>query len=392
MEYIVDSGTVKGDHTSVVKPMNHKNQRRITMKLRNFVVASAIVFLLFVFLPLRGAFAAPKVIELKFANYFPPPSAQSKACEEFNHELEKRTGGRIKVNYFPGGSLLKAPAIAKGIETGVADIGFSHIEYTPGRFPCTEVAEMPLGYPTAWVANQIMNDFVNEFKLKEWDKFQILWMHGNGPSQLITKKPVHTLDDLKGMTIRAPGRMAEVITALGATPAPTPVMETYDAIAKGVLDGAFTGGESVKNFRFGEVAKYVLDTWQVGPVYPFYVAMNKAKYNSLPPDLKSILDHLSGEYRERMALVWNAEDFAGQAFGKKVGVEYSSLTKEQSEKWEKAVQPVIENYVKSMIAAGYPEAEIRGWIKFLNARTAYLTEKQKALWIKSATGPEELRP
>jgi hypothetical protein len=120
--------------------------------------------------------------------------------------------------------------------------------------------------------------------------------------------------------------------------------------------------------------------------------MNKAKYNSLPPDLKGIFDHLCGEYRERMALVWNAEDFAGQDFGKKVGVEYSELTKEQFEKWQQAVQPVIENYVKAMVASGYPETEVRGWIKWLRERTVYLTEKQKALQIKSATGPPELRP
>lgn len=303
-----------------------------------------------------------------------------------------RTGGRIKITYFPGGSLLKAPAVIKGIETGIADIGLSHIEYTPGRFPVTEVAEMPLGYPTAWVANQIMNEFVNEFKPKEWAKVQILWMHGNGPSQLVTKKPVRTLEDLKGMTIRAPGRMAEVISALGGTPAPTPVMETYDAMAKGVLDGAFVGGESVKNFRFGEVAKYVTDTWHVGPVYPFYVAMNKQKYNSLPPDLKEIFDYVCGQYRERMALIWNAGDFNGQEFGKKVGVEYITLGKEQFKKWKDAVEPVIENYVKAMVKSGYPEAEVRGWIKFLRERTDSLMKKQMAFHIKSATGPPEVKP
>lgn len=362
------------------------------MKNRNMVMLAGIIFFSFLLLQPEAVFPQSKVIELKFVNYFPPPSAQSKACEEFNLELEKRTGGRIKVNYFPGGSLLKAPAIAKGLETGIADIGFSHIEYTPGRFPATEAAELPLGYPTAWVANQIMNDFLNEFKFKEWDKLHILWMHGNGPSQLITKKPVRSLDDMKGLTIRAPGLMAEVISALGATPAPTPVMETYDAIAKGVLDGAFTGGEAVKNFRFGEVAKYVLDTWHVGPVYPFYVAMSKAKYDSLPSDLRAILDRLSGEYRERMALVWNAEDFAGQEFGKSVGVTYSELSREQFEKWQQAVQPVIEKYVRSMVSAGYAESEVRGWITWLRERTAYLAEKQKALRIKSATGPADLRP
>jgi len=341
---------------------------------------------------LQDVRAAGKVIELKFANYFPPPSAQSKTCVEFNTELEKRTGGRIKVSYFAGGSLLKAPAVIKGVETGIADIGFSHVEYTPGRFPVTEVAEMPLGYPTAWVANQVMNDFVYEFKPKEWNKVKILWMHGNGPSQLITKKPVRTLEDLKGMTIRAPGRMGEVISALGGTPAPTPVMETYDAMAKGVLDGTFTGGESVKTFRFGEIAKFVTDTWHVGPVYPFYVVMNKESYKKIPPELRDIFDHLCGEFKERMAMVWNAVDFDGREFGVQKGVEYIDLTKEQFQKWQKAVQPVIENYVKAMVSSGHAEKEIRGWIKFLQERTAYLTAKQMELRIKSATGPPEMRP
>jgi len=360
------------------------------MRLRNFFILAGAFLLLLTLFPMNSVSA--KVINLKFANYFPPPSDQSKECVDFINEVERRTGGRIKISYFPGGSLLKAPAVIKGIETGIADIGFSHIEYTPGRFPVTEVAEMPLGYPTAWVANQVMNEFVNEFKLKEWSKVKILWMHGNGPSQLVTKKPVRTLEDLKGMTIRAPGRMAEVISALGGTPAPTPVMETYDAMAKGVLDGAFVGGESVKNFRFGEVAKYVTDTWHVGPVYPFYVAMNKQKYNSLPPDLKEIFNYVCGQYRERMALIWNAGDFNGQAFGKKVGVEYITLGEEQVEKWKQAVQPVIENYVKTMVKSGYPEAEVRGWIKFLRERTDSLTKKQMAFHIKSATGPPEVRP
>lgn len=339
-----------------------------------------------------GARLEAKTINLKFANFFPPPSAQSKLCEEFIQELESRTGGKIKVNYFPGGSLLKSPAILQGIETGITDIGFSHIEYTPGRFPVTEVAELPLGYPTAWVACQIMNDFINKFQPKEWDSVQILWMHANGPSQLLTKKPVRTLEDLKGMRIRAPGRMGEVISALGAAPAATPIMETYDGLAKGVLDGAFVAGEAVKTFRFGEVCKFVTDSWYVGPSYPFYVAMNKKKYEALPPDLRVIFDHLCGEYKERMSLVWNAIDFAGRNFGVEKGVEYIDLSKDEFDKFAKAVEPLIDAYVKNMVSAGHSESDVRGWIQFLRDRTDYLTKKQMALGIKSATGPAEMHP
>ena len=93
--------------------------------------------------------ACAKVIKLKFANYLPGPAGQSKICEEFIAELQARTGGMVEVSYFPGGSLLKAPAMIKGIESGIADIGFSHIEYTPGRFPVMEAAECPWDIPPA---------------------------------------------------------------------------------------------------------------------------------------------------------------------------------------------------------------------------------------------------
>ena len=338
-----------------------------------------------------SAFCAD-VIKLKITNYFPPPSMQSKIMAEFIGELESRTGGRVKVQYFPGGSLLKAPATIKGIDSGIADIGLAHIEYTAGRFPVMEVCELPLGYPTGWVANQVMNDFFYKFRPKEFDKYKMLWFHANSPSLLITKKPVRKLEDIKGMTIRAPGRMGDVIRALGGVPAPTHIMETYDAIAKGVIDGVYTPFETLRTFKFAEVAKYVTVSWRIGPSYPFYVAMNKKSYAKLPPDIKEIFDALTGEYRDRMALMWNAIEFPGIAFGKEQGVEYIELSEEEAAKWKQAVQPVIENYVKSMTAKGYEETEVHGWIKYIRERSAELLEKQKFYQIKSPIGPPEVRP
>jgi TRAP-type C4-dicarboxylate transport system substrate-binding protein len=362
------------------------------MRIKGLFIIAGFLCLTIAFIPIQGAYGAPQVIELKFANYLPAPAGQSKICEEFNAELEMRTGGRVKVRYFPGGSLLKAPAVIKGIEKGIVDIGFSHIEYTPGRFPVMEAAEMPLGYPSGWVANQIMNDFYNRFKPKEFDNFKVMWFHANTPSMLMTVKPVRRLEDMKGLIIRAPAILGEVIKALGGTPAPTPVMETYDAIAKAVLQGAFVGGGEAKNLRFGEVVKYITDTWRVGNSYPFYVLMNKKKHNSLPQDIKEIFDALCGEYRERFALMWNAQDFDGRAFGKERGVEYITLPDEEAKRWTEAVEPIIESYIQRMISKGFAESEVRGWITYLREQTDYLTKKQMALHIKSVTGPPELRP
>jgi len=348
--------------------------------------------LMVVVLPFEGAYAAPKVIKLKAANFFPTPSLQSKYLEAFCAELEKRTQGRVQIDYFAGGSLLKAPRIYQGVVTGIADIGYAHIEYTPGRFPVTGACELPLGYPSAWVSSQVANDFYNEFKPKEWDEVKVLWMNACNPSLMITKKPVRKLEDLKGMKIRSPGIVGYTVKALGATPAPTPMMEVYDAISKGVIDGVNTPFETLKTFRFAEVVDYTTASWQVGNVYYFYVVMNKNSYKKLPPDIKEIFDELCGEYKERYALFWNVIDFYGKEFALQKGVEIIELSDEEAARWVKAVEPVIEDYVKDMVGKGHSEAEVRGWIKFIRERMDYWTAKQIQLGIKSPTGPAAIRP
>ncbi|UCF85252.1 MAG: C4-dicarboxylate ABC transporter substrate-binding protein, partial [Desulfobacteraceae bacterium] len=164
-------------------------------------------------LPFEKAHA--KAINLKVAMYFPPPSFQAKVLEEFCRDLEKRTGGGVKVDYYAGGSLLKAPKVFEGVVSGIADIGYSHVYYTAGRMPVTEAVGLPLGYPSAWVGSQVMNDFYQEFKPEEFDQVKVLWMNTTPPSAIATaKKPIRKLEDLKGLTIRAPGQAGEIIKAL----------------------------------------------------------------------------------------------------------------------------------------------------------------------------------
>jgi len=364
------------------------------MKQKWHLIVGGILCLVFmlVVLPTNAAHSKEKVIEFKFAHIFPQPAKQSRLCEAFIQELEERTGGRIKTRYFGGGSLLKPPGMAKGLEMGIADMGFAHVEYSPGRFPVTEACDLPLGYPSGWVSNCVVNDFYQKFKPKEWDKLKVLWMHASTPNVMITTKPIRTLEDFKGLTIRAPGRVGDTVTALGASPAPMPIMEVYDGMAKGVIQGVNTPFETLKTFRFGEVAKYTTSSWEVGNVYTFYVAMNKNSYKKLPPDLKEIFDELCGEYRERFALMWNEIDFDGMDFASQKGLEIIQLAPEEVARWKKLTDPVIEGYTKDMVGKGYPEKEVRGWITYLRERIDYWTKKQIGYRIKSPTGPEGIRP
>jgi len=355
-----------------------------------FFLAAMICFMLVLF-PFHGA-SAQKVIKLKTANFFPAPSKQSQILEQFGEELEVRSGGRIEVQYFPGRSLLNQSAMYKGIETGIADIGYTHVYYTPGRMPVTEAAGLPLGVPSAYVGAHMTYDFIQKYQPNEWAKVKLLAVHGNAPSMVITKKPVYKLEDMKGLTIRAPGVPGEIIKALGGTPAPTPMMDVYDALAKGVNDGVWGPWEVLKTFRFGEVTKYVTVCWQIGAAFPFYLAMNQRSYNKLPRDLQTLVDVMSGEYQERYALMWNEIEFAGKAFGVSKGMDFIELSDQEGARWQAAVEPAIDGYVKDMAKKGHKESEVREWVEYMYARIAYWTEKQMEYKIPSPTGPAGMRP
>jgi TRAP-type C4-dicarboxylate transport system substrate-binding protein len=355
------------------------------------LVAVLFVGLMVTVLPLGKAQAAK--VTLKVANFFPPPSFQSKVLDEFCSDLEKRTKGQVKVDYFAGGSLLKHSEMFDGVVDGIADIGYSHVYYTPGRFLSVETCGLPIGYASGWVASQTMNDFYMEFQPKEFDPVKVLWMNASPPSGIATKtRAVRKMEDLKGLTIRAPGTAGEVIKALGGTPAPTPMVEVYDAISKGVIDGEASNYETLFAFKFAEVVKYETSIWPINHPYPFYLIMNKNSYKKLPADIRPIFDKLVGEYKERYILMWNAIDFVGEKAGKAKGVEFIDLPASEMERWKAAVAPVFDNHVKALVAKGYSEAEVRGWIKFLYDRAEFWKGKQIELRIPSAVGPPEVKP
>ena len=361
------------------------------MKLRHLFIVAGIICFVLTLIPVGGAFAA--TIKLKVAQFFPGPTLQSKTLEQFCRDLEKRTNGQVKVDYFTGGSLLKAPAMFDGVVNGIADIGYAHVYYTSGRMPVIEACGLPVGFPTGWVASQAFNDFYQEFQPKDFDKVKILWMNASpGTSITTAKKPIRKLEDLKGLTIRAPGIAGEVIKALGGTPAPTPMIEVYDAIAKGVIDGETSNFETLAAFRFAEVVKYTTSVWQINNLYPFYCAMNKKTYNKLPPEIQTIFDKLVGEYKERYIMMWNAIDFLGKGFGLKKGVEFIELPASELPRWQNAVKPAIDVYVKRMTGKGFSKSEVNGWISFLKERSDFWAKQQMALRIPSAAGPPEMKP
>jgi TRAP-type C4-dicarboxylate transport system substrate-binding protein len=329
-------------------------------------------------------------VELKFCNYFPVPARQSKICEEFIKDLEARSGGELKIRFFPAGTLLTAPKMYDGVVEGIADIGFSNIGYTFGRFRMTEVLDLPLGFPNAWVANHVANDFFRQFKPKEWDKIHMLSMHTSPVNVVLSAtKPVNKMEDLRGMTLRGLGFIAEVVTALGGTPRPIPTPEAYEAMQKRVIDGLMIPMETMRAFRYAEVAKYVTECWPIGQVYTFYMVMNKDTWNKLPPNLQKIFNEYP--FEEKFAAMWNEVDIDGKNYGKEKGLQFIELPSSEITKWKKAVEPVLDTYVKKMVGSGYNEKETRELINYARMRIESWLKKQEELGVKSSTGPAKVR-
>ena len=329
-------------------------------------------------------------MELKFSNYFPVPARQSKICEEFIKDLEARSGGELKIRLYTAGTLLSAPKIYDGVVEGIADIGFSNIGYTFGRFRMTEALDLPLGFPNAWVSNHVANDFYRQFKPKEWDKIHMLSMHTSPVNVVLSAtKPVNKMDDLKGMTLRGIGLIAEVVSALGGTPRSIAMPEAYEALQKRVIDGLMIPMETLRAFRLAEVTKYATECWPIGQVYTFYLVMNKDTWNKLPPNIQKIFNEYP--FEEKFAAMWNEIDIDGKQYGMEKGLKFIELPREEINKWKKAVEPILDKYVKSMVAAGYPEKGTRELINYARMRTEYWTKRQKELGIKSSTGPSEVR-
>ncbi len=334
-------------------------------------------------LPATHVFAQAPV-KLKFSNFFPATHQYAILGQQFCDEIKKRTNGKVEIAYYPSGILTTAPKMFEGVVNGVSDIGLSHCEYTRGRFAVTETLSLPMGYPSGYVATQVANDFYNQFHPKEWDAVHVLLFYSTGPQIISTvKKPVRTLEDLRGLKIRAAGRPADVLKAVGGTPVGVEMADMYDGLQRGVVDGVLSSMEVQKGWKIGEIIRYATLSYKVGTVYTFYIVMNKDKWNALPEDAKKIFTEVAAQWKDKYGVASNEIDIEGRDYLLKNGGQLITLSDEESKRWVSAAQPVIERHIKELEAKGHKRAELEGYIKFITERVPVWTKKEKELKVAS---------
>ena len=296
--------------------------------------------------PGGGTPAPTETIKLSYSIFFPPTHIQCITATNWANEIEKRSRGLVKITVYPAGSLTKADQCFEGVVTGISDIGMSCFAYTRGRFPLLEGLDLPLGYPNGAAATRIANDLVNKYKPDELKDVQVLYVHAHGPGILASKKAVKTVDDLKGLKVRATGLSKMIVEALGGTPIAMSQPETYEALSKGVVEATLCPIETLKGWKQGEVIQYVVDSSAIGYTTTMFVVMNKSKWSQLPADVQKIIAGVSQEWVAKHGAAWDEADKLGRAFVAELKKETVSLPPAEQERWKAAVKPILEDYVK----------------------------------------------
>ena len=310
---------------------------------------------------LPASASAADVIRLKYTSFMPPTHPISLLSDQCGKELEKRTNGRVKVAYFPAGTLVSANQTYDGVVKGIVDVGFSIMSYTPGRMPLSEVIVLPLGYKSGGQATRMANAFYQKFKPKEYDDVKLFYLHAHGPGFFHTKKAVNKIEDLKGLRIKSDANTSKVVAAAGASPTTMPMLETYDALKRGLADGVLLPMETLKGWKFGEVCKYTYVNHGNAYGNGFFIAMNKDRWNSLPKDIQQIIDKLNEEWFEKQAKLWSWVDEDGLEFAQKTGQKIVYADAAEEAKMRERMKPLLDNYVKSMKEKGLPGEEVLKW-------------------------------
>lgn len=335
------------------------------------------LFPLLLLAALAGGARAEEIV-LKVHHFLPPTSTiHAKLLVPWCDRLAKESAGRLKCQIFPamqlGGS---PPQLFDQAKDGVADVTWTLLGYSAGRFPLIEVFELPFMIRDAESASRAVWDYAQAYAGSEFKDVKPLAFHTHEPGYFfLAKRPVTQMGDLRGMKVRAPTRIAnKTLAALGATPLGMPVPQVAESIAKGVIDGALLPYEVVPALKIQEVTKFASET---DPAYPalytsvFMIAMNKAKYDALPADLKKIVDANSGaELSAWGGRIYDEARAAGRKAVAERGNAINVVGAAELEKWKKATDRIDDEWVLEVGKKGHDGAKLLEAAKGLIAKHA----------------------
>jgi TRAP-type C4-dicarboxylate transport system substrate-binding protein len=298
-----------------------------------------------------------QTVELKMAHFMSPMHIQhQRSFVPFTEKVGELSGGKVKIKIYPGGALGQPKQLPDSVKTGVADIAFIIPSYTTGRFPRSLGLDLPYLFDNAVHATKVIYDVHDKYLAEDYKDYKVLWLYSAGPGQLQSvTKPMRTLEDLKGMKMRAPSAyMSKALKKLGVNPVGMPISKLTVSLQKKVIDGMLVPFSAVKDFRLFDLVKYitVVDMY----VTPMAVVMNKEKFNSLPDFAKKAIDQASGEqWGLHAAQVYDDHDGNTLQEIKKQGkIEVYILPKSEKQKFKERLKGMEADWVADMSKSGVP--------------------------------------
>ena len=303
--------------------------------------------------------ASSSEIVLKLQSFLPSQATiPSKIIDVWADKIEADSQGRIKIDRYPSMQLGgKPPELIDQVIYGVTDMTWNVIGYTPGRFPSTEVFELPFLVDDAEAASAAFWHMLEEdIAAREFADVKVLggWVHG--PGVIHANKEILKPSDMNGMKIRGASRQVNaLLNTLGATPVGMPVPTVPEALSKGVIDGTTIPWEVTKALKVAELVEN--HTEFTGPMMytiTFILVMNKDKYNALPDDLKTVIDANSGVVFSKFAgKTQQAYDEPARELALDNGNAIVTLSAEESRAWADAAQPVYDAWLSEMSESGF---------------------------------------
>jgi TRAP-type C4-dicarboxylate transport system substrate-binding protein len=318
--------------------------------------------------------------EVKVAYFVGPQHFMSQWLVKWGEKLEKASNGRLQFKHFPGSQMAPTPAHYDLARTGQAQVSWFLHGGTPGRFPLTELINLPYLVGSAEIGTKVMNDAQLRAKYLDAEhkgvKVLILFTHQPGVIHTV-RKAIRTTDDMRGMRIRfASPTIRDFIAALGGTPVGVQPTEMLDQLQKGSIDGIFTdyGGAGIA-FKFGGTVKYVTEMYSY--VTSFGVAANPEFYSKLPADLKKLIDQSVVGVEKEIGEGWDRLDSIGKKLLVDGGAQPIQLSREEDAKFRRIGAQVTEEKLKELQGKGLPAREAFKTMKGLSERHA---KSSKSFW------------
>jgi TRAP-type C4-dicarboxylate transport system substrate-binding protein len=320
---------------------------------------------------------AVEEVTISLSTHHPADVARSLPARLIKEEIEKATDGRVTIDIYYAESLARGGEVLESVQEGIVDIGDLNPAYYPGQLPLhSGVLVFTKAPPTHEQKREVMErayeaypEFANE--IEQYNQ-RVLWQYQPTPLALSSTVPVRSIDDFRGLTIRASSEAyLRMLGDLGAIPISVPFTDSYMALETGTIQGVYTNIDAMSGQRFYEPAPYTFTSAELSLFLPFTFTINTSVWNSFTAETQEQIMTAMDVVHERYGQAYDEEYQRQIDIFRERGEEVVFASQEDIETWQNL--PIIE-VLKEELAEKAGEAGIADGQKFVDDFERFMVE------------------